>query len=149
MHAASLPERQARPGKGISPRTGQPAAGGGSVSRIRIARNSRGVPRSTASRGSGTVRKRSTASSRYGRSRGSSRRPGDRPPVSPEHHGVELARVRAEHRRRRVGRRAERLAGLLLPAPGEALLRRAARGAAPVHQPRADLGRRQVRARGR
>src|SRR5215831_3538925 len=53
----------------------QPASAGGSVSRIRTAWNNRGVLRSTVSRGSGTVRKRSTASLKYGLSRGSPRRP--------------------------------------------------------------------------
>jgi hypothetical protein len=43
------------------------AGGAGSISLIRTARNSRGVSRSTASLGSGTVRNRSTARSKYGR----------------------------------------------------------------------------------
>src|SRR5260221_8374928 len=71
--------------------------------------------------------------------------PGDRPPVSPEHHGIELAGELAEHRRRRVGRRPERLAGLLLPAPREALLRCSPGGAPAVYQPRTHLGGGQVR----
>src|SRR6185312_1556181 len=49
-------------------------------------------------------------------------------------------RPASEDGRGRVRCRLERLVGLLLPAAGEALLRPAARRAAPVHQARADLG---------
>src|SRR5258708_19644270 len=66
--------------------------------------------------------------------------PGDRPPVSPEHHGIELAGELAEHRRRRVGRRPEPLARLLLPAPPEAPLRGTPDGAPPAYQPRPHPG---------
>ncbi len=49
---------------GVSQRTTRQARHAGPVSLMRMARNSRGVPRSTVSRGSGTVRNRSTASAK-------------------------------------------------------------------------------------
>src|SRR6266702_3761011 len=102
----------------------------GSVSRMRMARKARGVSRSTASRGSGTVRKRPVAA-----------QPGGGPLVPAQHHGVEPVRaVLAEHLGRGVGRGPQRRRGLVLPAPGEAVLRPAARRAAPVYQPAARPG---------
>src|SRR5271163_702296 len=47
--------------------------------------------------------------------------------------------VRAEHRGRRVGGGPQRGRGLVLPAPGEAVLRPAARRAPAVHRPAAGL----------
>ena len=66
------------------------------------------------------------------------------PPVPAQHDRVQLAGVATEHRGRGVRRRAQRLGRLLLAAPGEPVLRPAARRAAAVHQPVAYLGRHQL-----
>src|SRR5579862_3455774 len=66
--------------------------------------------------------------------------PRDRPPVPAEDHRVQAGRaVPAEDPGRGVGGGPERHRGLVLPAPGEAVLGPPARRAPPVHQPAAGL----------
>ena len=66
--------------------------------------------------------------------------PGHRAPVPAQHQRVQRVPGAAEHPGRGVCGRAERLGGLLLPAPGEPLLGLPAGRAAPVHQPGPYLG---------
>ena len=128
---------------GIQSTVVSPSAGlsdSGSVSRMRMARKARGMSRSTASRGSGTVRKRAGRLGQVFLQPGVVAQPGGRPLVPAQHHGVEPVRaVPAEHLGRGVGGGPQRRGGLVLPAPGEALLRPAARRAAAVHRPAARL----------
>ncbi len=92
LHARDFTRAAAWPAKGF-----QPACSlGASVTLMRTARNSRGVPCSTARRGSGTVRNRSTAMSKYGRSRASSRSAAIDRLSPPSTSGVEPAAEAAE-----------------------------------------------------
>ena len=102
-----------------------------------MARKARGISLSTASRGSGTVRKRSVARSRCGASRGSPRSPAtDR--LSPPRISSSNA-VWAEDPGCGVGGGPQRSRRLVLPAPGEAVLGPAARRTPAVHRPTACL----------